>query len=124
MAKALFQQSFSNGGLDPEKIKANARYVAEKKPGAFLAIIKEYHRLIRLELEKRHAVIESVAPLDDKTAGQLTASLRAKYGGDLTLEFRVSPDLIGGLRIKVGSDVWDGSLRGRLAQLEQNLVKA
>lgn len=124
LAKSLFQQSFTNGRLDPERIKANARSVAQDKPGHFLAISKEYHRLIRLEVERRHAVIESVAPLDPRTTDQLTATLRARYGGDLTIEFRVSPDLIGGLRIKVGSDVWDGSVRGRLARLEQNLVSA
>ncbi len=48
--------------------------------------------------------------------------LRSKYGDGLTTDFRVNPNLIGGLRIRVGSDVWDGSVRGRLDRLEQELA--
>jgi F-type H+-transporting ATPase subunit delta len=55
---------------------------------------------------------------------QLTASLRAKYGKDLSTEFKVSPELLGGLRIKVGSDVIDGSVRERLHRLEAELIYA
>jgi F0F1-type ATP synthase delta subunit len=50
--------------------------------------------------------------------------LRAKYGEDLATEFRVSQDLIGGLRITIGNDVWDSTVHGRLARLESNLAAA
>ena len=46
------------------------------------------------------------------------ADLRKKYGKDLTFDFQTNPDLLGGMRVKVGSDVWDGSVRARLQQLE------
>ena len=50
--------------------------------------------------------------------------LRAQYGKDLSTEFKVSPELLGGLRIKVGSDVIDGSVRERLNRLEAQLTYA
>jgi F-type H+-transporting ATPase subunit delta len=51
------------------------------------------------------------------------ASLTGKYGEGLTSEFKVNPDLIGGVRVHVGSDVYDGSVRGRLARLKSTFSK-
>ena len=85
---------------------------------------RNYQRLIRLEVEKHHAVIESAAALDGRPAKQLLVNLRAKYGKDLTTEFKVSPELIGGLRIKIGSDVFDSSVRERLTRLESEFTYA
>jgi F-type H+-transporting ATPase subunit delta len=78
--------------------------------------------LIRLELDKRHAVIESATELSPDTSEHVLRDLKTKYGEGLTTDFRVNPDLIGGLRIRVGSDVWDGSVQGRLDRLDQELA--
>jgi len=45
--------------------------------------------------------------------------LKARYGDDVTSEFKVVPDLLGGMRVRVGSDIWDGSVKTRLDQLSQ-----
>lgn len=124
LTKGLFKMSLTNGRLDEKKVSAAVAKVIADKPRSFAGILKEYQRLIRLEVSKHHAVIESAAALDTKTAGQLLANLRARYGADLTTEFKVSPDLLGGLRIKIGSDVFDSSVRERLARLETQLTHA
>ena len=124
LSKQLFSASFSEGRLDAGRVAAIAREVAESKPRNALGILKEYHRRVRLEAAKHHAVIESAVELDDDMTRQLTSSLRAKYGNDLSTEFKVSPELLGGLRIKVGSDVIDGSVRERLHRLENELIHA
>ena len=64
-------------------------------------------------LDELQAVIESAAPLNDETANAIVLQLKRKYGEGLTAEFRVVPELIGGMRITIGSDVWDGSISGR-----------
>ena len=122
LTKQLFKSSFTGGRLDEKKVAAAARIVATTKPRNFLGILKEYQHLVRLEVAKHHAVVESAAPLDKKTGDQLLANLQAKYGKDLTTEFKVSPELLGGLRIKIGSDVFDSSVRERLARLETQLA--
>jgi F-type H+-transporting ATPase subunit delta len=124
LSKQLFNGSFSDGRLDAKRVVAIAKEVASSKPRNALGILKEYHRLVRLEAAKHHAIIESAVELDDDMAKELTASLRAKYGRDLKTEFKVSPELLGGLRIKVGSDVIDGSVRERLYCLENELLHA
>jgi F-type H+-transporting ATPase subunit delta len=47
-------------------------------------------------------------------------NLTRRYGPGLTFTFKQNPALLGGLRVQVGSDVYDGSIRARLAQLEQS----
>ena len=124
LTKGLFQASFTSGRLDEKKASAVVKTVVASKPRNFLGILKEYQRLIRLEVAKHHAIIESATALDKKTSDQLLVNLRAKYGKDLTTEFKVSPVLLGGLRIKIGSDVFDSSVRERLARLETQLAQA
>ena len=124
LSKQLFLNSFTNGRLDEAKVRMIAQAVIDKKPRKYTDILKNYQRLIRVEIAKRHAVIESAAELDGDLRQQLLGSLHTKYGQDLTTEFKVSPDLIGGLRVKIASDVWDSSVRGRLSRLESNLATA
>jgi len=50
----------------------------------------------------------------------VTASLTKRYGAGLNISFGVNPELIGGLRVKVGSDVFDGSVRSRLNALAES----
>jgi F-type H+-transporting ATPase subunit delta len=116
--------SFTDGQLDQGKVGSLIQSLIEKKPRHYVDILENYKRLIRLELEKRHARIESAAELPNEVRLQITASLQRKYGNDLTTEFAVTPELLGGMRIRVGSDVWDGSVRNRLERLEESLATA
>ena len=93
------------------------KLVGEKKPRGYIDILHAFQRLVRLELEKRTAIIESVTPLSVEMRDRLRADLQKKYGEDLTLDFHINPELIGGMRVKVGSHVWDGSVRAKLQAL-------
>lgn len=123
-AKALFLASFSNRRLDEEKVRSVVKQLAERKPRNYLEILQGYQRYVRLEVEKRQALIESAADLDRGTRDKLRRSLKSKYGDDLTVQFKTSPELIGGLRIQVGSDVWDSSVQARLHTLQNELLHA
>ena len=124
LSKQLFAASFTEGSLDEKKVALIARKVAESKPRNALGILKEFQRRVRLEAARHHAIVESAVALDAGTTKQLVASLRAKYGKELSTEFKVSPELLGGLRIKIGSDVIDSSVRDRLSRLEAELTYA
>jgi len=124
LSRSLFRSSFTNGRLDAAKVSAAVAETVSSKPRQYIAALKDLQRLVRLELARRHAVVESATPLDPGTTAQVETSLKARYGGDVTVEFQVQPGLIGGLRIKLGSDVWDGSVKGRLNRLEEQFSKA
>lgn len=116
-ARQLLRATFVEGRLDGERAKAIVKGVQKVKPRGYIHILEAYLKLLRLELEKRHAIVESATPLDANLESQVRGDLARSYGDDLTFEFRVDPALLGGMRIQVGSDVWDGSVKARLAQL-------
>ena len=121
VSRALLRASFTNGQLDRDRISSLVQSLIAEKPRDSIKVLQAYKRLLRLEIEKRHARIESAAELDQPTREQIVSNLRKKYGGDLTSEFAIDPALLGGVRIRVGSDVWDSSVRNRLERLQQQL---
>lgn len=123
-AKSLYLGSFTDGKLDEGKVRSVVKELADKKPRHYLEILEGYQRYIRLELAKRHAIVESATDLERETRDQLRRALKAKYGSDITTEFQTAPELIGGLRIRIGSDVWDNSVQDRIARLENQLLHA
>ena len=83
-------------------------------------MLSHFQRLVKLDLDRRTARIESAVPLPADFQARLQAGLTRTYGPGLNMSFGQNPALIGGLRIQVGSDVYDGSVRARLAALEDS----
>lgn len=120
-ARECFHAGLTNGRLDAGKIGKLADMLIAAKPRGYVQILRELSRLVRLELDRRHAVIESATALGDSERSAILADLAGRFGTDLTTEFRTEPALLGGMRVKVGSDVWDGTVYNRLEQLKQTL---
>jgi F-type H+-transporting ATPase subunit delta len=121
LSKGLLRASFIDGRLDGGRVASLVKSLIEKKPRHYLQILEAYKRLLRLEVEKRTATIETATELPPEAGAQIVANLKRKYGGDLAANFVVNKDLLGGMRIRVGSDVWDSSVRNRLHRLQQQL---
>jgi F-type H+-transporting ATPase subunit delta len=121
LSRQMLQASFTDGQLDSGRISSLVDSLIARKPRNYLDVLKNYRRLLRSEVEKRRARIETASAVDRETGSKLVANLKEKYGSDLTTEFVVNPQLLGGMRIRVGSDVWDGSVRNRLERLQQQL---
>jgi F-type H+-transporting ATPase subunit delta len=121
LSREMLRASFTDGQLDPGRIASLVDSLIARKPRNYIGVLKNYRRLLRIEVEKRRARIESASEVDRETGSRLVANLKKKYGSDLTTDFVVNPQLLGGMRIRVGSDVWDGSVRNRLERLQQQL---
>jgi|SRR4051794_12176347 F-type H+-transporting ATPase subunit delta len=121
LSREMLRSSFTDGQLDPGRIRSLVDSLIARKPRRYIDVLKNYKRLLRLEVEKRRATIETATDVDLATISDLAANLKKKYGSDLTTEFVVNPELLGGMRIRVGSDVWDGTVRNRLERLQQQL---
>jgi F-type H+-transporting ATPase subunit delta len=121
LSREMLRASFTDGQLDRQKIASLVDSIIRRKPRDYIELLKNYRRLLRLELEKRSARIETASEVDSAIRSELVANLKKKYGNDLAAEFVVNPQLLGGMRIRVGSDVWDGTVRGRLERLQQQL---
>ena len=119
-AKQLFRICLVNGLLQEDRARQVVQRVIEVKPRGYLAILNHFQRLVKLEVERRTAKVESAVPLPADLQASVQASLARIYGPGLALSFAQNPALIGGLRLKVGSDVYDGSIQARLAALEES----
>jgi F-type H+-transporting ATPase subunit delta len=119
-AKQLFRSCLVNGALQEDRARQVVKRVVELKPRGYVAILNHFHRLVKLELERRTAKVESAVALSPELQANVQAGLTRIYGPGLNISFTQNPALIGGLRLKVGSDVYDGSIQARLAALEQS----
>jgi len=121
LSRKMLQASFTDGQLDPGRISSLVDSLITQKPRKYIDVLKNYRRLLRLELEKRHATVETSSEVDPAIRSEIVANLKSKYGNDLSTEFHVDPRLLGGMRVRVGNDVWDGSVRNRLERLQHEL---
>ena len=119
-AKQLFNCCKVNGLVDENRVRQAVNAVIAQKPRGFVQILSHFQRLLKMDIERRAASVESAVAASDSLKAQVTANLAKRYGAGLTVSFVTNPELIGGLRVKVGSDVFDGSVRGRLAALESS----
>jgi F-type H+-transporting ATPase subunit delta len=116
-ARRLFGLCQDGGRLDDAKLRKVFTSLIETKPRDYLAILSALQRLTRLELERRKVTVESAVELDEATRQRVVTGLAKQYGPDLVVQYQINPALIGGLRIRVGNDVFDGSVQGRLDRL-------
>ncbi len=101
----------------------------------FMKVLAQHERLeiIRTVRTKAHRILDklrgrteasvvSAAPLDPKQSAAIKARLQATYGGEIVLVEEVDPSLIGGVIVRVGDRVVDGSLANSLARLKEQLI--
>jgi F-type H+-transporting ATPase subunit delta len=118
-SRELLRASFVNGVIDRNRVQSIIGAIIKEKPRNYLQLLQTYQRLLRLELDKKRATIESASGLEEAVSREIVSSLEKKYGPGLTTDFMANPSLLGGVRVRVGSDVWDGSVRTRLERLQQ-----
>ena len=85
-------------------------------------IIIEFEHIVRRGPEARVARVISAVPLSEEERAQIRERLIRRFGGDLEFDFRVDPKILGGLVIKVGDEVIDGSLASKLAAMRAQLT--
>ena len=117
-AKQLFRSCRVNDVLDEAKVRQVVQQVIALKPRGYIPILSHFQRLVRLDLARRTARVESPVALVEPQQASIRANLARRYGGGLIFAFAQNPGLIGGLRVQVGSDVFDGSVQARLGELE------
>jgi F-type H+-transporting ATPase subunit delta len=119
-ARAVYGLCLVDGALDADRVRTAARHLAGSERRGALALLAAFHRLVRLDRDRHSALVESATPLGDAMRDELRRGVSRAYG-NVDTSFTENPALIGGIRIKVGSDVYDGSVRARLDALSARL---
>ena len=119
-AKELFRVCLANGLLDENRVRQCVTLVVQKQPRGYVAILSRLQRLVKLELARRNVRVENAVETSPEQAAGIRARLERQYGPGLNIQYSINPQLIGGMRVQVGSDLYDGSVKTRLDKLEQS----
>ena len=119
-AKQLFQSCQVDGALDAARVRQAVTLLIEKKPRGYFGTLQELQRLVKLDVNNRSARVESAVALSEAQQQEVRASLGRLKGADVEVEFAENADLIGGMRVKLGDDVYDGSVKTRLSRLAES----
>jgi len=119
-AKHLFNSCRVEGLLDENRVRQAVQQVIAQRPRGSAAILSHFHRLVKLDIARRTAKVDSAVALPENLRAGIESNLTRRYGAGVSVAFARKPELIGGLRVQVGSDVYDGSVRARLNALAEN----
>jgi F-type H+-transporting ATPase subunit delta len=118
-AKRLFRLCVVDDRLAEDRVRQVVQQViAAERPGG-LKVLSRFQRLVRLKRDAYSAKVESSSPLSADVRTQIESELARMYGRGLLMSYADNPALVGGVRITVGSDVYDGSIKGRLMALSE-----
>ena len=118
--RQLFRICLVDGRLDEDRARLVVQRVIQLKRRGYLTLLGHFRRLLKFEYDRFTARIESALPLPADLQAAVRAELTGVYGPGITTLFTRNSTLIGGMRIQVGSDVYDGSVRSGLATLEKS----
>jgi len=118
-ARRLYRACIVDGLLDEGRVRQVVARVGGAGRHGILAVLSHFQRLVTLDRARHRAVVASAAPLDPGIRDGVEAGVARAYGPGLSTSFAEDPALIGGMRIQVGSDVYDGSVRAALLALEE-----
>ncbi|MGB0143188.1 MAG: F0F1 ATP synthase subunit delta [Akkermansiaceae bacterium] len=120
-ARRIFRLCSKGGQLNEKHLKTAIKKLAADKPRDYRGTLQALRRLVRAEMADKQVTVESAVELNDTTTNKVKKSLKSQYGNDLNFEFKITPELLGGMRIRVGNDLFDGSVKARLERLQESL---
>jgi len=117
LAKQLFKLSLVNGSVSSEQVAGVLGWIEKHQPRHVTSLLKTYHRYISAEVAKSRAIVEHAGAVNDATLKSIEAAMTKRYGRTVTATAKAHPALLAGLRVRVGSDVYESSVAGQLATL-------
>ncbi|MBE3569091.1 MAG: ATP synthase F1 subunit delta, partial [Bacillales bacterium] len=116
--KELVKEAFSTAS--PFIVNTLLIMMENHREDNLLEMAEEYIVLANNERGIAEATVTSVRPLNEEEKSSLSSVLAEKIGKQtLEIENIVDPNLLGGLKVRIGNRILDGSLRGKLDRLKQ-----
>ena len=116
-ARRLFRLVCIDGSVDDRRVRGVVKRLIAPPQAGNLLVLSRFQRLVRLNREQHSARVTSAALLPAEIRSQLETAVARMYGPGIEISFTEDPTLLGGIRLRVGSDVYDGTVQGRLMEL-------
>ena len=119
-AKKLFRLCLVSGWLDEDRARRVVQKIVAERGRGYLRLLRQFGRLLRVQQEQHSARVECAFPSTPEVESSVRHRIESLYGPRIATVFAHNPHLIGGMRIRVGSDVYDGSILNELRALEKS----
>lgn len=110
-------------GKDPMVLNMVGLLLSRQSIDLLPEIKKEYQSLLDESLGRVYAAVTSAVPMSTEQQSRLRSSLSSALEKDVVLDVREDPGIIGGLTVRVGDQIIDGSVRAKLEALRQRLAR-
>jgi len=121
--KELLKKVFGN--VLPRPLLNFLQVTVDKRRQRLLGLMtEEFHALLDEHHGRTHVTVTVARELDPQTLQELSGKLSALLGREAIPHIRVKPAVLGGVHLKTGDTVYDGTLRRRIKQLRKQLVTA
>lgn len=119
--KAILSEAFAS--MNPYLLNTLQLLIDRHRETELMAVVDEFIELANEERGIAEAEVYTTRPLTDAEREAISASFAAKIGKkSLRIENIVDSNLLGGVRLRIGNRIYDGSLRGKLDRLERKLL--
>ena len=109
--------SVVDGVVSEDRVAGVLAYIEKHRPANPVKLLRAYHRFVATELAKGQALVEHSGPVTDSLLAAIAAAMTKKYGRGVTATAKPSPELLAGIRVRVGDDVYEASVASQLATL-------
>lgn len=121
--KAVVKRAF--GESLPKHVVNFVQVTIDKRRQRLLrSIAQQYHALLDAHMGREHVQVTVARPLDDATREVITEKLSAALGKEAIPHVRVDAGIVGGLVVRTGDTIYDGSIRRRLDGMRRRLLMA
>jgi len=110
-----------DGVLNEEKLSKSISFFGKQKPQDYRGILHELRKLVRLDMDKRTVYVESAKPLSSTETTRIVSSLTKKHGENLVFSYAINENLIAGLKVRVGSQVYDGTVLSKINRIANSI---
>ncbi len=117
LARQFLKMSIVDGVLSGDRVAGVLQYIEKHRPAGSLAILKVYQRLIAAEVARGQAMVEHAGSVNEKLLADIATSMSRRYSRKITSVAKPNHQLLAGLRVRVGDDVYESSVAGQLATL-------
>ena len=119
-AKRLFALSLdANGKLSDQRVREVLRVTEESPPRNYKKILKQYLKYIEREVANNIAIVEHAGIVNPNTLKRVHDKMNTYYNRELQFVQKVNKNLLAGMRVRIGDDIWDISALGRLNKLSE-----
>lgn len=118
LARQLFSLTLEQGRLVPERVTAVLQWIEKSRPENSSAVLRALKRLVEAEISRSQVVIEYAGEPVPAAFAEINASMAQHYGRPLESVTIARPELIAGLRVRVGCDIYENTVVSQLASLK------